>query len=301
MSPAASPALTVVVPSVNGWPDLDRCLAALERERATLELEVIVPERCGAAVREAVSSQYPWAELLPVPASTSIPEMRARAFTEARAPTVAVIEDHVLVTEGWAGKILAARAAGARVVGGTLVNTATERVVYWAAFLCEYSHLVQPLTAGPVEWLTGNNTAYDRALLEEFRGVVDQGGWEDVLHQAIRRSGVALWCRPDLVAHHEKHYTVGEYTAQRFLYARGYAALRLRRAGPGRRLWYGLLAWGLPPVLFFRIVSRTWRGGAHRRELLRALPLLPVFVTAWGLGEVAGAWLGEGGALARVT
>ncbi len=30
------PALSVVVPSVNGWSDLEGCLAALEREHATV-------------------------------------------------------------------------------------------------------------------------------------------------------------------------------------------------------------------------------------------------------------------------
>jgi hypothetical protein len=68
-----------------------------------------------------------------------------------------------------------------------------------------------------------------------------------------------------------------------------------------RRLVYGLLAFALPPVLFTRIVSRIWRSGRHRAELGRSLPLLAVFVIAWGLGEVVGGWFGEGDALAKVT
>jgi hypothetical protein len=42
------PLLSVVVPSVNGWSDLDPCLRALEAERRQTPLEVLVPERCGA-------------------------------------------------------------------------------------------------------------------------------------------------------------------------------------------------------------------------------------------------------------
>lgn len=301
MSEAETPALSVVVPSVNGWRDLEGCLAALEQERRSLPLEVLVPERCGQSVRNAVVQRYPWVRLLPVPTGTTIPRMRALAFADARAPTVAVIEDHVLVPPGWAHQMVAARSDGVRVVGGGIVNAATEQTVDWAAFLCEYSHLLAPLTAGPAEWLTGNNTAYDRTLLEECQDVVEAGLWEDVLHQAFRKRGVVLWCRPDIVAHHKKHYTVGEYVSQRFLYARAYAGARVRGTSLGHRLASGLLALALPPVLLTRIVSRIWRSGAHRAELGRSLPLLAVFVVAWGLGEMVGGWFGEGDALGKVT
>lgn len=301
MSEAETPALSVVVPSVNGWQDLEGCLAALDQERAGLALEVLVPERCGQVVRDAVARHHPWVRLLPVPVGTSIPRMRALAFATARAPTVAVIEDHVLVPAGWARQMVAARGDGVRVLGGGIVNGATKRTVDWAAFFCEYSHLMAPLDPGPADWLTGNNTAYERALLEECRDVIEAGRWEDVLHEAFRQRGVELWCRPDIVAQHKKHYRVREYLSQRFLYARAYAGDRVNGVSFGRRLGYGLLAFGLPPVLFARIVFRVWRSGAHRAELARSLPLLGVFVTAWGLGEAAGAWCGGGDALSKVT
>jgi hypothetical protein len=294
------PLLSVVVPSVNGWQDLEGCLAALEREGATQSLELLVPERCGDPVRAAVTARFGNVRLLPVPPSTSIPEMRARAFTVATAPTVAVIEDHVLVPPGWAHAILEARSTGARVIGGIVVNAATQRTVDWAAFFTEYSQLAVPLEPGPATWLTGNNIAYDRSLLEEFRELLETGHWEADLHDAFRARGIVLWCRPDLIAEHKKHYTVEEYLSQRFLYSRAYAGLRLRGRGGWPRLGYGLLALGLPPILFARIVSRVWRGGTHRGELLRSLPLLALFVSGWAIGEVAGAWFGAGDALGRV-
>jgi hypothetical protein len=298
---AAVPQLSVVVPSVNGWFELSECLAALQREHLCVPLEVLVPERCGAAVRDAISRHYPQVRVLPVPPQTSIPEMRARAFGEATAPMVAVIEDHVLVPSGWAQKILEARSQGQRVIGGIVQNAATKRLVDWAAFFCEYSQLMAPLTAGPADWLTGNNTAYDRTLLAEYREVLARGYWENVLHDAFRRDGITLWCKPDLIAAHRKHYTAKEYLLQRWLSARAYAGLRLRGSTGLTRFGYGLLALALPPLLLVRIVSRVWRGKAHRRELFGSLPLLALFTGAWGLGDLAGAWLGEGNVLARVT
>ena len=296
-----TPALSIVIPSVNGWPDLDRCLTALAGEQTETRLETLIPERCGPTVREAAAAKYPWARLIPVPVGTTIPQMRAIAFREAHAPTVAVIEDHVIVPSGWARAMIAARTAEARVVAGGLVNAATDRIVDWAAWLCEYNHLAAPMLSGPVEAIHGNHTSYDRHLLAECRDVVESGRWEDALHEALRGRGVTLWARPDIVAGHRKHYTVPEYTRQRFLYSRAYAALRLGDAGIGRRAAYGAIALALPPLLFIRIVSRVWRGRLYRAHLAASLPLLVVFVCAWGLGEVAGAWFGDGGALAKVA
>lgn len=300
MSGAATPELSVVIPSVNEWNDLEGCLSALERERATIPLEVLVPERCGPDVRTALARRFPWVQVFPVSTDTTIPQMRALAFHAARAETIAVIEDHVVVPAGWARQLADARRGVVRVVGGGIVNAATHRTVDWAAFLCEYSHLLTPQPPGPSEWLTGNNTAYERALLMECLDVVDAGRWEDVLHATFRERGVVLWCRPDIIVGHKKHYTVGEYVSQRYLYARAYAADRANRASPARALAYRAISLALPPVLFYRTVSRIWRSGAHRAEFLRSLPLLVVFVVAWGLGDAAGAWFGDGGALAKV-
>jgi hypothetical protein len=295
-----APALSVVVPSVNGWADLDRCLGALERERADTSMEVLVPARCGLVVLEASVRKYPWARHIPVDVTTTIPQMRAIAFRRAQAPKVAVIEDHVIVRPGWSRAMIAACTPEARVVGAGLVNTATDTMVDWAAWLCEYNHLAAPPKAGAVDGIHGNHTVYDRELLRELRDVAESGRWEDALHSAARAKGVTLWSRPDIVAGHEKHYTVGEYTSQRFLYSRAYAAMRTSGAGPAKRLISGGIAFALPPVLFYRIVSRVWRGGLYKDHLAASLPLLALFVCSWGLGEVAGAWFGDGGALAKV-
>lgn len=300
MNPRPSLALSVVVPSVNGWNDLEGCLTALECEHSTTAIEVLVPERCGREVRSALERRFPWARVFPASAGTTIPQMRALAFREAMAPTVAVIEDHVVVPAGWARQMVEARSGDVHVVGGGVVNAATERTVDWAAFLCEYSHLLVPQQAGPAEWLTGNNTAYERALLMECHEVLQAGRWEDSLHAEFRKRGIVLWCRPDIIVGHKKHYTIGEYSSQRFLYARAYAAARASEAGLARRLAYRAIALALPPLLFYRTVSRIWRSGAHRAEFGRSLPLLALFVMSWWFGDVAGAWIGDGGALAKV-
>lgn len=292
-------ALTVVVPSVNGLGDLLGCLDALEPERRAVGLEVIVVDRCGPQVRAAVRERHPWVRVIAAPPRTTIPTLRATAFAVAHGTSVAVIEDHVLVPRGWARALLDAQRE-APVVGGAVENAACDRVVDWAAFLCEYSHCLLPLPAGPSTWVTGNNVVYPRALLERYRDALGPDRWENALHDALRRDGVTLLCRPDIVVGHKKHYTAGEYLSQRYLYARSYAGARAAGRPPLRRAALGAAAFALPPVLFGRIVARVVAKRRHRRELARSLPLLAAFVCAWAAGEVVGAWCGAGDALERV-
>lgn len=294
------PQLSVVIPSVNGMGDLACCLDALDAQRGDCDMEVIVADRCGEAVRRDLGTEYQWVRLLGAESKTTIPALRARAFAAATGEFVAVIEDHVIVPEGWARRLLDAAREAEQVVGGSVENAATERVVDWAAFLCEYSHCILPLPAGKSTWLTGNNVIYPRALLARYTQLVSAGGWENQLHDALRRDGVRLECRPEIRVGHKKHYTVREYLSQRYLYARSYAGARVAGAPTLRRLVYGAAAFALPPVLFYRTVSRVVAKRRHRAELIRSLPLLALFVTSWALGEVVGYWAGPGDSLAKV-
>jgi glycosyltransferase involved in cell wall biosynthesis len=297
----AVPDLSVVIPSVNGSHDLLDCLDALLAQEGGVRLEILVPERCGTAVREAVRDRFPGVRLIPVPPATSIPEMRRLAFQAATADSVAVIEDHVLTPPDWARSLVAAREEGHRVIGGSVVNAATERLVDRAAFLCEYGHMLRPQAPGPAPWLTGNNVVYDRRLLRDYAGVISEGGWEDRLHAALLEGGVQLVARPDIrVGHCMRYRGPLDYASQRFHYSRAYAGLRAARMSWAARAAYGVGTALLPPVLLGRIVVRGWAHAPARADLFRSLPLLVLFVVAWALGETAGALAGPGHALARV-
>ena len=292
--------LSVVVPFVNELSDLTDTLAALNRQRADVRLEVLVVNRQGAKLTDDVRRKFAWARVLETEGGTSIPDMRAQAFRAATGTAVAVIEDHVIVPDGWAKALLTAQSEETPVVGGSVRNLATDTVLDWAAFLCEYSHCIEPMPSGKVLWLTGNNVIYPRALLEQFREVTESGGWENRLHDKFRETGVPLVCRPEISVGHKKHYTFWEYFSQRYIYARSYAGARVSGSTLGRRLAFGGAAILLPPLLYWRTISRIRSKGQHSAELVKSLPLLALFVLAWAAGEAVGYTLGPGNSLARV-
>ena len=296
---AKVPDLSVVIPSVNGLGDLTGCLQALERLEG-VQTEVVVVDRLGERVRDTVRREFPRTVVLAVAHDATIPQMRALEFLNVRAPAVAVIEDHVIVPPSWGRQLVDALAAGADVVGGSIENAATDTLIDWASFLCEYSACIAPLPAGEATWLPGNNIVYRRDVLERFRLVVEEGKWEDRLHDAMRASGIKLICRPEIVVKHKMHYTFTLYLTQRYFYARSYAGARVAGVSRGRRLFYGLAAFCLPPLLLYRTVRSLVAKRRHLTHLVASLPLLGIFVTSWGIGEVVGYWFGSGTALSKV-
>ena len=292
--------VSVIVPAVNSYDDVFDCLTALGRDQGAA-LEVIVIDRTGPLIRESVRRDFPGVTVLTVPPGTTIPQMRAIAIRASHAPAVAVIEDHVIVPPGWARAMLDALGTDNDVVAGAVENAATQTLTDWAAFLCEYSAALPPLPSGPAEGVPGNNTIYRRATLERFDAVLDEGKWENRLHDAMKAEGIRLILRPDIVVGHKMHYSFGLYLSQRFLYSRSYAGAMAARMSPVQKLVRGGAALVLlPPLMFWRTISRILKKKRHLTELAKSVPMLVAFCLSWGAGEAVGYWAGPGDALSRV-
>ena len=292
--------VSVIVPAVNSYDDLFDCLTALGRDQGAA-LEVIVIDRTGPLIRESVRRDFPGLTVLTVPPGTTIPQMRAIAIRASHAPAVAVIEDHVIVPPGWARAMLDALGTDNDVVAGAVENAATQTLTDWAAFLCEYSAARPPLPSGPAEGVPGNNTIYRRAALDRFDTVLDEGKWENRLHDAMKAEGIRLILRPDIVVGHKMHYSFGLYLSQRFLYSRSYAGAMAEGMSPVQKLVRGGAALVLlPPLMFWRTISRILKKKRHLTELAKSVPMLVAFCLSWGAGEAVGYWAGPGDALSRV-
>ena len=291
------PRLSVVVASVNGLPGLGRCLESLI-ERAP-EAEVIMADWTDAETRRDVLETWPSVQVISFDVPTTVPELRAAGIARARAPYVAVIEDHCIVEKDWSSRILAAHLAGHRVVGGSIRNGACTRTRDWAAFLCEYSEHMEPAPAGVVGSLPGMNVSYDRAAIDAMSGLLREGCWETWLHPHLAQSGFELYSEPEAVVIHAQEFGIREFVSQRYHYSRSHAGMRNHALGR-KRILYAAGSPVLVPLLYFRIARNVLSRRCHRRELLRATPLIALYVTVWAFGEAVGYCLGGGRSLLRV-
>jgi hypothetical protein len=289
--------MSVVIASVNGLPHLGRCLDALA-ERCPAA-EVVVADWTDEGTRAQVSERWPSVKLLSFDEPMAIPELRAAGVFASAAPVVALIEDHCLVSPGWAERLASAHAAGHGVVGGPIRNAATERIRDWAAFFCEYSAVMEPMPRGPVAGLPGMNVSYDRDALAAIEDLLREGRWENWLHPRLQQRGFELWCEPGAVVEHDKDFDLGEFLSQRYHYSRSYAGMRNPELGRRRPL-YALATPLLVPLLYYRMARNVFPRGRARRQFVLATPLILLYVTVWAFGELVGYVFGGGRSLLKV-
>jgi glycosyltransferase involved in cell wall biosynthesis len=293
--------LSVVIPCVNGLPVIAECLDALARQEGNVAAEVIVVDCCGEATRAVLRQRFPWALVIAVEGRESIPALRAIGLERARGRVIALTEDHCLPDPHWFEAIAAAHRAGRPVVGGAVENGSIERAVDWAVFFCEYADFMRPVPAGAVAALPGNNTAYDRGVLDRLGPALRDGSWEPFWHARLLQEGVDFFSDPRMVVLHKKVFGYGYFLSQRYHYSRSFAGMRLAGASGWVRLAYAAATALLPPLLLARLVRTVLlRKRRFRAHFLRALPALCTFVVVWAVGEAVGALLGAGNSLARV-
>jgi glycosyltransferase involved in cell wall biosynthesis len=291
------PQLSVVVASVNGLPYLGACLDSLEQHCP--QAEVIVADWTDEETRARVRKHWPEVRLLSFDEPMAVPELRAAGIAAAQAPYVALIEDHCVVTNGWAGNILDAHRQGYPVVGGPIRNAATARIRDWAAFFCEYSEHMQPMPEGAVQSLPGMNVSYDRRAIASMEHLLREGRWESWLHPHLLREGFVFYCDPGIVLDHAKDFGLREFLSQRYHYSRSHAGMRNAELGAKRAI-YALGSPLIVPLFYYRIARNVLRKRRHRRELALATPLVLTYLTVWAFGEAVGSTFGGGRSLLKV-
>jgi GT2 family glycosyltransferase len=292
-----SASLSVVVASVNGFPYLGECLASVERHCP--EAEVIVADWTDDETRRRVRDRWPQVTLLSFDEPMTVPELRAAGVFAAHAPYVALIEDHCVVREGWAERLVAAHERGYAVAGGPIVNVVTGRVRDWAAFFCEYSAFMAPLPAGETGDLPGMNVSYDRPALEAIDDLLREGRWESWLHARLRERGFRFWSDPEAAIEHAKDFDFREFLSQRYHYSRSYAGMRNPDLGR-RRALYLLGSPAVVPLVYWRTARNVLRRGRRRGELVAATPLILLYTAVWSVGEAIGYAFGGGRSLLKV-
>jgi Glycosyl transferase family 2 len=293
-----TPALSVVIASVNGWDLLGPTIEALDALPERDRLEIVVVEAVGGETRRRLEEHRPEVVVVPVDERLSIPRLRYAGVRKARGDLIAILEDHGAVDPGWARAVLEEHEKPWGAVGGSVEN-GRQGYVNSAVFFCEYASYMTPVAEGPTDDLPGNNIAYKRPHLLRHAQVLDEGKWESWINDRLRADGVELRSTNRMVVRHIKAFRLGYFLNQRFHFARSYAGMRRAAQDWPARLVYATGSAVLPALLLARIVRRV---AAKRRlgQLLACLPLVALFLTVGAAGEMVGYLLGSGRSLERV-
>jgi glycosyltransferase involved in cell wall biosynthesis len=295
------PRVSVVIPAVSSPTYLERTLAELTRQQAETGAEILVADRLGTATAELVSRKFPRVLVVPCPPSSSVPELRVAGIRASRASIVATLDDHCIPAPDWLRRIVAAHDGPYLAIGGLIENGATERLVDWAVFLCEYSRHFGPQPSGIADDLPGPNVSYKREALVHLDDLLCAGSWEMAWHDRLKEKGFPLFRDSAIVVHHRQLFSIREFAMQRFHYGRSFAGQRAERMPVGQRALLAMASVVLPPLLLGRIARAVFARRRHRGTLLKATPLLLVFLLSSTIGELLGCLAGPGESLQRVA
>jgi len=167
-----------------------------------LEIVLVAPDVDAARHRYPELAACDLVTLVASGASPTTSMALARGVRTARGAVVAYCEDHAFPEPGWVQARLAAHAAGAAVVGGTLRNANPATVVSWASHLQSVGPFAMPVAGGRSAILPWHRCSYSRDVLPLGPGLEDLLENEGLLHADLVRAGHTLVLESAAVAHH---------------------------------------------------------------------------------------------------
>jgi hypothetical protein len=161
--------LSIVIAAWNGPSSLEKCLASLRPDGSVEILAVTNFE-----------GEFPNVRHIPMPAGTTVPQLRAEGIRRSTGEIVALAEDHCTFAPDWCAELRKAHELPYAVIGGAVENPAS-CAIDWAVYFYDYGKYMLPLEAGPATALSGNNVSYKRAALEEVESAWTEGVFEPFL------------------------------------------------------------------------------------------------------------------------
>ncbi len=303
VSPTASgPRMSVVVTIVDGAGALERCLDALEAQRGSPPLEVLVPYDDSVSGVSALAARFPHVVFLPMGtiatdrpiASASgqhelFDRRRAAGLAEAGGDLVAIIEDRGVPGPEWAATFAQIHAEhGDPVIGGPIQN-GIDKAMNWAVYFCDFGRYQLPFEFGPRAYVSDVNICYKREALERTRHLWEERYHETTVHWELQKSGCELQLSPTpAVYQHRTELTLGRLLGERFHWGRLFAYTRAREIGAAARIGRALTAVLLPPLLFARLVKGQLARKTKVGRFLAVSPLVATLLTVWSAGEALG-------------
>ena len=304
--PNERPLLSVVVIVTSGISHLGRCLQALESQLNPPSMEIIVP--FDSSVPEIVELYTTHKSVRFVDMGLNIhteykcdpgiahlmyDRRRAAGIAAARSNIIAMTEDHAMPDKYWCANITAAHQKPYGVIGGAIDN-ATDRILNWAVYFCDFARYQNPVKEGPVKYISDVNVSYKRAVINKVLETRHGSYHETAIHNTLRTNGETLWLTPDLVVRQSRgQLRLADVIRERFAWGRLYAGKRVNEVCGICRIPLIIFSLFLPPLLVWRKILTTCRRGRYMRPFIRAFPIMVILIVIWTLGEFFGYLTGK--------
>jgi hypothetical protein len=288
--------MSVVVVTLDRFRTMRRTAGALRAQtaRARIELILIGPTEEGLAERDPRETDGFFAvHTVAVGPIENVDRAAAHGIRMAKAPVVAIIEDHAYPEPEWAEAVLRAHEGPWAAVGAVMENANPGTALSWANLLLAYGAWVEPVAGGETVSISRHNLSFKRLVLEQFgEGLESYLGRDGGLLQRLRADGHRFYLEPAARVHHANPSRLSATVTLRLNAGRlaGATRSRLEQWSPLRRTLY-VLGGPLIPVFRARPLHRkVFRAGLFPR----AYPALLLCLVLDGIGQMLGFALGPG-------
>jgi hypothetical protein len=286
-----APALSVILTTRDGWEPVERTVRCLAAQTVADRIELVLVSfaaRPPADPPPAVA-RFAAHQVVSLPRGGSVAEANAAGVRRARAPVVALGEDHSYPLPDWAEALLARHAEPWAVVGPVVRNANPGTLVSWADFVLGYGPFAEGHPGGEVEAAPGHNSSYKRAVLERCDDRLEQVmAAEWVFHRELRAAGERVYVEPRAITRHVNFGLPGRFVDATFSGARAGAAVRANAWPAWRRAVYLLGAPLIAPLRFVRVVGGLTPGQRRRIPLARTLPAIVLGLLVDAAGQASG-------------
>lgn len=276
------------------------CLRSLLDQGLEERLEVLLVDLEPPGAPPVPGADDPAVRTLRLPPDTTFAAARARAITEAAAPVVAFVEEHVRVLPEWGETLIEAHRGPWAGVGGAAGNGNPGVGASDVAGLISYGYWYPPLPRGETDLLPGHNASFRTEVLRSYGEELEDLLLCDlVLHDRLRAEGHRLFLEPAARFIHLNEPDWRTQARGMQLWYRCYGPLRARVEGWSfwRRALYVA---AVPAIPLYFVAGFARRLRRERPHLLRLfLTRLPhvLAVHLWAAaGQAVGLLLGPGDA-----
>ena len=192
--------LSVVVATVEPWPEIQVCLESLMEQARSMKVEVIVADGSGHGLPSDPSfSDIIWL----CETGATVSQLRELGLVQSKGDIVAFTEDHCKVAYDWCEQIIKLhdRHPDAAAIGGVVENGATDSILDWVHFMIANGPFMKPINSGETRSLSGQaNVSFKRKFLQDETS--DMGIVQMFFNRDLLRRGLKLMMSNRLVVWH---------------------------------------------------------------------------------------------------
>ena len=257
-------------------------------------LRIVIVDRTGICTTLPTSEEV---QVLSVPSSTSLPEMRSIGTKSFKDHHVIWLGDYVLPTQEWLAEALFSLTQGFGLVTGPVLNTHKNDRFHSAWYIAEYHDFCPPLKTGSPFGVASCNVGIHRTVVGRLNSRQLDDRWNFLLFGDFYKTGVTIFRSEKMAVTLQRRVNCIEGLVQRYFFSRSISG-QLRRKGQVLNSALALSRLLLPLKLGWKLGKEASAKG--HLPLWQLAPSLFLIICIWSIGEFVGYLSGAGQSTTKV-